>query len=376
MALITNLSTFNDILTFNLNYQFMRKITFLILSALILSTFSWQVNAQTYPGSGTPTPIPATGTGGFPCTGGPTVSTANVPLTGVIGTAPGEYQITSLAFNILHTWASDIDLTLLTPGGSTLDITSDNGGSNGFDTAATLIIRDDAPTAVNTWSSGAPSANGYRAEAGLLNTLLAGQTVNGNWTINICDDAGGDPGTLNSYDITFVMNPITVGDPPVIVCPSDITANNVPGTCGAVANYSALAIDTEDGNITGDIVSTHPSGSTFPVGVTTVTLSVTDSDGNTSTCDFTVTVIDNELPVAVCQDITVDLDPVTGMATITAADVDNGSTDNCGIASMSLDVSSFDCSMTGANTVVMTVTDNSGNISTCTSTVTVQDVTA
>ena len=354
----------------------MRKITFLILSALILSTFSWQVNAQTYPGSGTPTPIPATGTGGFPCVGGPTVSTANVPLTGVIGTAPGEYQITSLAFNILHTWASDIDLTLLTPGGSTLDITSDNGGSSGFDTAATLIIRDDAPTAVNTWSSGAPSANGYRAEAGLLNTLLAGQTVNGNWTINICDDTGGDPGTLNSYDITFVMNPITVGDPPVIVCPSDITANNVPGTCGAVANYSALAIDTEDGNITGDIVSTHPSGSTFPVGVTTVTLSVTDSDGNTSTCDFTVTVIDNELPVAVCQDITVDLDPVTGMATITAADVDNGSTDNCGIASMSLDVSSFDCSMTGANTVVMTVTDNSGNISTCTSTVTVQDVTA
>ncbi|HAV55155.1 MAG TPA: hypothetical protein DCX41_09560, partial [Aequorivita sp.] len=129
----------------------MKKITFLILSALMLSTFSWHLNAQTYSGAGTPTPIPATGTGGFPCTGGPTVSTANVPLTGVIGTAPGEYQITSLAFNIVHTWASDIDLTLLTPGGSTLDITSDNGGSSGFDTAATLIIRDDAPTAVNTW---------------------------------------------------------------------------------------------------------------------------------------------------------------------------------------------------------------------------------
>ncbi|HBL78906.1 MAG TPA: subtilisin, partial [Aequorivita sp.] len=111
-------------------------------------------------------------------------------------------------------------------------------------------------------------------------------------------------------------------------------------------------------------------------GVTTVTLSVTDSDNNTSTCDFTVTVLDNEAPMAVCQDITVDLDPVTGMAVITAADVDNGSTDNCGIASMSLDVSSFDCSMTGANTVTLTVTDNSGNSTTCTSTVTVQDVTA
>src|SRR5690606_14394626 len=109
---------------------------------------------------------------------------------------------------------------------------------------------------------------------------------------------------------------------------------------------------------------------------TTVTLSVTDSDGNTSTCDFTVTVLDNEAPMAVCQDITVDLDPVTGMAVITAADVDNGSTDNCGIASISLDVSSFDCSMTGANTVTLTVADNSGNSTTCTSSVTVQDVTA
>src|SRR5690606_4639653 len=52
------------------------------------------------------------------------------------------------------------------------------------------------------------------------------------------------------------------------------------------------------------------------------------------------------------------------------------STDNCGIASMTLDISSFDCSMIGTNTVTMTATDDSGNTSTCTSTVTVQDLTA
>src|SRR5690606_27783727 len=74
--------------------------------------------------------------------------------------------------------------------------------------------------------------------------------------------------------------------------------------------------------------------------------------------------------------LTLDLDPVTGTVNITAADVDNGSIDNCGIASMTLDISSFDCSMIGANTVTMTVTDNSGNSTTCTSTVTIQDVTA
>ncbi|TXD67720.1 subtilisin, partial [Aequorivita lipolytica] len=70
------------------------------------------------------------------------------------------------------------------------------------------------------------------------------------------------------------------------------------------------------------------------------------------------------------------LDPVTGNATVTPAEINNGSTDNCGIATYALDVSSFDCSMTGDNTVTLTVTDDSGNVATCTAIVTVQDVTA
>lgn len=167
------------------------------------------------------------------------------------------------------------------------------------------------------------------------------------------------------------------GQPPVIVCPSDITANNNPGLCAAVVNFSpAVAIDPEDGVIPTTQTAGPASGSLFPVGTTVVEFSATDSDGNTITCQFEVTVVDNEAPIAVCQNITIDLDPVTGMASITAADVDNGSTDNCGIDSMSLDISSFDCSMIGENTVTLTVTDNVGNSSTCTATVTVQDVTA
>ena len=108
------------------------------------------------------------------------------------------------------------------------------------------------------------------------------------------------------------------------------------------------------------------------VGPNTVTLTVTDNNGNVSTCTSTVTVEDNVLPTAICQDITVQLD-ATGNATIVAADVDNGSNDACGIASTTIDVSAFDCSMVGPNTVTLTVTDNNGNVSTCTSTVTVED---
>src|SRR5690606_38817085 len=202
-----------------------------------------------------------------------------------------------------------------------------------------------------------------------------GQSITGNWTLEINDDANGDSGTLNSYCINFSEITI-VGNPPVIACPGDIITNNDPATCGAIVNFAGVAFDVEDGNISGDIIATPPSGSVFPVGDTTVTLSVTDSDGNTETCEFNVSVLDNEAPIAVCQDITLEIDPITGTAVITAAEVDNGSTDNCSIATMTLDVSSFDCSMIGANTVTLTVTDTSGNSSTCTSTVTVQDTTA
>ncbi|WP_188407185.1 beta strand repeat-containing protein, partial [Psychroflexus salis] len=108
------------------------------------------------------------------------------------------------------------------------------------------------------------------------------------------------------------------------------------------------------------------------VGANAVTLTVTDVNGNTATEEATVTVEDNILPVALTQDITVELD-VNGEATITADQVDNGSTDNCGVESLSLDITSFDCSNVGENTVTLTVTDANGNNVEATATVTVVD---
>ncbi|HAP64944.1 MAG TPA: HYR domain-containing protein, partial [Cytophagales bacterium] len=63
----------------------------------------------------------------------------------------------------------------------------------------------------------------------------------------------------------------------------------------------------------------------------------------------------------------------SGNATITATDIDGGSTDNCGIASRTLDLSSFTCAEVGANTVTLTVTDNEGNVDSATATVTVTE---
>src|SRR5690606_15779069 len=107
------------------------------------------------------------------------------------------------------------------------------------------------------------------------------------------------------------------------------------------------------------------------VGENTVVLSVEDANGNISTAEAIVTVEDNIAPVVVVQNITVQLDE-TGNASITPEMIDNGSADACGIT-LSLDVTDFDCSNVGQNTVVLSVEDANGNISTAEAVVTVED---
>ena len=103
-----------------------------------------------------------------------------------------------------------------------------------------------------------------------------------------------------------------------------------------------------------------------------MTLTVTDDGGNTATCEATVTVEDNIPPTAMCEDITIQLDPM-GMATILPADINTMSMDNCGNVLIDLSQSDFTCADLGDNTVVLTVTDMSGNTATCEAIVTVEE---
>jgi len=82
---------------------------------------------------------------------------------------------------------------------------------------------------------------------------------------------------------------VTVNDtqPPTITCPDNIIAQAAPDATSAVVNYTATGAD----NCPGFVLSYNPaSGSTFPLGTTTVTATNTDASGNTATCTFTVTV--------------------------------------------------------------------------------------
>jgi hypothetical protein len=192
-----------------------------------------------------------------------------------------------------------------------------------------------------------------------------------------CDDVG--PAvevTLTVEDVSLNSDScsafVTVEDnvDPTAMCQSisvqlngtgnaSITAGDVDGGSSDACGIASLAVSPD-------------SFSCADVGVQTVTLIVVDNNGNDSTCEATVTVGDTEKPVVQCKTVSVLLNP-DGMATITAADVDDGSTDNCGIDSMSVSPDTFDCSDVPSAMVTLTVTDVNGNSATCMTTVTVTD---
>ena len=81
---------------------------------------------------------------------------------------------------------------------------------------------------------------------------------------------------------------------------------------------------------------------------------------------------DNVPPIAIAQDFTVFLD-TNGQATVSSSNINNGSSDNCGIASMAVSPNFFNCAAIGNQVVTLTVTDTQGNINTAQANVTVLD---
>lgn len=136
-----------------------------------------------------------------------------------------------------------------------------------------------------------------------------------------------------------------------------------------------------------------PSGSVFPVGVTTNTFRGTDIAGNTSTCSFTVTVNDNQAPALGCPtNITQNTD--VGACVATVVTPNPTFSDNCAVTSLTWTITgattasspltginfvgtrAFNLNGTtgqGVSTVTYTARDAAGNTTTCTFTVTVND---
>jgi subtilisin-like proprotein convertase family protein len=245
-------------------------------------------------------------------TGTTVTSIATVDVSGVIGT---NFEIASVEMDITHTWDADLDISLMSPSGTTLDLTSDNGGSG--DNFTNTVFEDGSPS-ITTGS--APFTGSFQPEGGTFAAAFAGEQINGDWSLIVNDDAGGDDGVLNNF-VLNIDSTITQ-----VICPADITVDSDPGACGAVVTWDTniFAADDMGNSLTETQSSGLSSGSEFPVGTSMVEYSATDGGGTTVNCSFMVTVNEVSMPVLVCQDITVELDAM-GMASITTEDlVTNG----------------------------------------------------
>ncbi len=117
--------------------------------------------------------------------------------------------------------------------------------------------------------------------------------INNNTTAIEAGTFNGVPISVFTMDGSFVVSDLT---PPVVSgCPADFSVSNDVGLCGTNATWTAPTANDVCSNVS--TTSTHNPGDFFPVGSTTVTYTFTDDFGNQATCDFVVTVTDNELPL-------------------------------------------------------------------------------
>ncbi len=111
---------------------------------------------------------------------------------------------------------------------------------------------------------------------------------------------------------------------PVITCVDDIIETSIDGLPVEVT-WTAPTASDNCGATT--LSSNFTSGDTFPIGTSTVTYTATDVCGNTSSCEFTIEIIDNSCntaPIISCPDVDnscphISTDPsISGFATAIA----------------------------------------------------------
>ncbi len=161
-----------------------------------------------------------------------------------------------------------------------------------------------------------------------------------------------------------------------ITCPLGMIAFTDLGACDAIISIPPLTTSgCAAASITNDFTNTADASGVYPLGNTAVTYTVTDIDGGVATCSLNITVLDNEDPLLICPaDITVSTDVGFCDAFVT---IPPAIAADCDLFTVVNDYTNVaDASATyplGTTTVIYTVSDASGNMTTCSFTVTVED---
>ena len=114
----------------------------------------------------------------------------------------------NVTISINHTWNSDLDISLISPAGTTIELTTGNGGSS--DNYTNTVFDQDATSSIITGS--APFTGVFIPEGDV--SLLNGEMSAGNWTLSVDDTYGPeDGGTILSFDLELCLfSALSVGN--------------------------------------------------------------------------------------------------------------------------------------------------------------------
>ncbi|MEL6811532.1 MAG: HYR domain-containing protein [Bacteroidota bacterium] len=305
--------------------------------------------------------------------GNATITAADIDAGSTVSCGTAVTSIDVSSFDCSNIGANNVELSVTNTNGQTTTCTA---LVTVEDTTAPAVVCQNLTVILDGSGSGtitpAQIDNGSSDACGIASMSLDVSNFD-------CSDIGVNNVTLSVTDVNgnvgSCVAQVTVLDDvnPTAVC------QNITVQLDASGNVTINALDVDGGSSDFcGIASRSVDVSSFDcsdLGANNVLLTVTDTSGNTDSCIAIVTVEDNIDPMAVCQNITVQLD-ASGSAFIDPSDLDGGSTDACGIASTTISNNLFNCSNVGSNTVLFTVTDTSGNSSSCSAIVTVEDATA
>jgi subtilisin-like proprotein convertase family protein len=218
-------------------------------------------------------------------------ATIRVPLT--VSGFGGTLSDVDVRLDISHTWTADLDIFLIAPDGTRVELTTDNGGSGDNYTGTTFDDEAD----VSITAGAAPFAGRFRPEGSL--SVLDGKPLSGTWYLEVTDDFLSDVGTLNSWSLTL-SRAFASTDTPIA------TIDN--GTIESNRTVSGLAGLVSDVNVTINI--NHPftdALDVFLIGPNGVTVELTTDNGGSGD-NYVNTTFDDEAAIS----ITAGTAPFTG----------------------------------------------------------------
>lgn len=190
-----------------------------------------------------------------------------------------------------------------------------------------------------------------------------------------------EDGAGNIVDCSFNIYVRDVEAPEITQCgePDTLYTSNGPGMCMVELPDYTGTIQAQDlcepYYMEPLTITQSPVAGTLLTGARnhTITFTVTDFEGNATTCTQVVTVVDDVAPLAFCvAPFTVQLNG--GVFTLTPDMIDDGSSDNCEITDRRIDPVTLTCADAGQTIeVVLVVEDAAANTDECSTLVTVED---